>query len=217
VILVAHRTPATRAGCAQLAAAGASVFEADVQVDDDDAVVVTHYLPFGLGGRFERDNWRVRWHTGRARDPRLAQVMDIVPADCLVLLDLKERRPDRRARLIAALTDALPDRSRFRVCGHPEDDVAALRAAGFRTWRSVGNRRHLAAVLSEDRLLDDAVSVRHSLLTAQVLGRLHERVRHVVAWTVNSEGRARQLHALGVDGVTTDSEVVLRSLSAIPN
>ena len=217
MILVAHRTPATRSGCEQVAAAGASVFEADVQVDDHGAVVVTHYLPFGVGGRFERDNWRIRWHTGRVRDPRLFDVIDIVPADCLVLLDLKERHAARRARLVAALADALPDRSRFRVCGHPEEDVAALRAAGFRTWRSVGNRRHLAAVLTEHRLADDAVSIRHSLLTADVLARLRERVPHVVAWTVNSDVRAGQLRALGVDGVTTDSVTVLRMLSAIPN
>jgi len=217
VILVAHRTPATRAGCEELAAAGANVFEADVQVDDNGAVVVTHYLPLGIGARFERDNWRIRWHTGRARDPRLADVIDIVPADCLVLLDLKERHPDRRARLVAALTDSLPDRSRFRVCGHPEEDVAALRAAGFRTWRSVGNSRHLAAVFAEDRLPDDAVSIRHSLLTADVLARLHERVPQVVSWTINSVGRGRQLRALGVDGVTTDSTAVLRSLAAFPN
>lgn len=217
MILVAHRTPATRAGCAQLAGAGASVFEADVQVDDAGAVVVTHYLPFGLGGRFERDNWRVRWHTGRARDPRLTKVTDLVPADCLVLLDLKERKPARRAQLVAALTEALPDRSRFRVCGHPEDDVAALRAVGFRTWRSVGNRRQLAAVLAEARLPDDAVSIRHSLLTADVLARLRERVPQVVAWTVNDEARARQLRTLGADGVTTDNANVLRLLSQFPN
>lgn len=217
MILVAHRTPATRAGCERVAAAGAGVFEADVQIDDDGALVVTHYLPFGVGGRFERDNWRLRWHTGRLRDPRLAEVTDIVPADCLVLLDLKERRPDRRARLVAALIDALPDRSRFVVCGHPEEDVAALRGAGFRTWRSVGSRRHLAAVLAVDRLPDDAVTIRHSLLNVRTLDGLRERVPQVVAWTVNSVGRARDLRALGVDGVTTDRTAVLQLLSAIAN
>lgn len=217
MILVAHRTPATRAGCAQVAAAGATVFEADVQVDNDGAVVVTHYLPFGVGGRFERDNWRIRWHTGRTRDRRLGDVTDIVPADRLVLLDLKERRPDRRATLVAALIDSVADRSRFRVCGHPEEDVAALRSAGFRTWRSVGNGRHLAAVLAEGRLPDDAVTIRHSLLNAGVLDRLHGRVPEVVAWTVNSAGRARHLHALGVDGVTTDSTAVIQLLSAMAN
>jgi glycerophosphoryl diester phosphodiesterase len=216
VILVAHRTPSTRAACEQVAAAGATVFEADVQVDDEGAVVVTHYLPFA-GGRFERDNWRIRWHTGRLHDPRLPDVTDIVPGDRLVLLDLKERRPDRRARLVDALIDQLPDRSRFVVCGHPEEDVATLRAAGFRTWRSVGNRRHLAAVLAEDRFPDEAVTIRHSLLDAAVIDRLHRRMPNVVAWTVNSAARARQLRAWGVDGVTTDRTGVLQLLSAIPN
>ena len=216
MILVAHRTPATRAGCEQVAAAGATVFEADVQLDEAGAVVVTHYLPFGAGGRFERDNWRVRWHTGRARDPRLVDVTAIVPADRLVLLDLKERRPDRRARLVAALLEALPDRSRFRVCGHPPEDVAALRAGGFRTWRSVGNSRHLAAVLAEDRLPDEAVTIRHSLVSPRVLGQLRERVPQVIVWTVNGAARARQVRELGVDGVTTDRREILRLLSHDP-
>lgn len=193
------------------------MFEADVQVDDTGAIVVTHFLPFGVGGRFERDNWRLRWHTGRARDPRLTELVEIVPADRLVLLDLKERRPDRRARLVAALIDQLPDRSRYVACGHPEQDVAELRAAGFRTWRSVGGGRHLAAVLDGTRLPDEAVTIRHSLLTPRRLDQLRERVPQVVAWTVNSVERARRLQALGIDGVTTDSIAVLQSLSAITN
>lgn len=214
MILVAHRTPPTRAACAQLAAAGASVFEADVQVDGSGSVVVSHYVAFGAGGRVQRDNWRLRWHTAGERDLRLGELADLVPDGCRVLLDLKERTAVRRARLVSALVETLPDRSRFVVCGHPAKDVATLRDAGFRTWRSVGNPRHLAAVLSSDPVPDDAVTVRHTLLNRAVLDRLHERTPTVVAWTVNSARRAHHLHRLGVAGVTTDSVAVMRALSA---
>jgi glycerophosphoryl diester phosphodiesterase len=217
VILVAHRTPPARAACERLAEAGATVFEADVQVGRDGAVVVTHFLPWLAAGRLERDNWRLRWHTGRAGDPLLADVAALVPAHCDVLLDLKERAPERRAQLVAALLRTPPDASRFIVCGHPVADVDALRAGGFRTWRSVGNPRHLAAVLAESRLPDEAVTVRHALLRPGVLHRLHERVPQVVAWTVNSAARARTLREWGVDGITTDSLAVLERMSAIPN
>jgi glycerophosphoryl diester phosphodiesterase len=217
VILVAHRTPTTRAGCERLAAAGATVFEADVQLDDHGAVIVSHYLPLGANGRVERDNLRLRWHAGRARDPRLADIVDLVPADRRVLLDLKERHAARRTRLVAALADELPDRSRFVVCGHPEADVAALRAAGFATWRSVGNRRHVAATLAAGRLPDAAVTIRHSLLDRGLLDRLRGVVPQVVVWTVNGLGRARELQSLGVDGVTTDSPSVLAELSILPH
>jgi glycerophosphoryl diester phosphodiesterase len=215
MLLVAHRTPATRAACEQVAAAGARVFETDVQVDDRDRIVVSHFLPFG--GVLQRDNWRVRWHTGAAGDPRLADVIALVPDECLLLLDLKEKAPDRRARLVAALIGSLPDRARFRVCGHRRDDLDELRRAGFRTWRTARRSRELAAVLADGRLPDDAVSIRHSLLTGDVLERLHERTPRVVAWTVNNLERARQLHAMGVDGVTTDRIAILHALSPSAN
>lgn len=217
MILVAHRTPPTRAACAQLAEAGASVFEADVQVDRAGSVVVSHYLAFGAGGRVQRDNWRLRWHTAGARDLRLAELVELLPDGCQVLLDLKERAAERRARLVGALADLPADRARFVVCGHPAEDVATLRAAGFRTWRSVGNPRQLAAVLGGGPVPDEAVTVRHTLITRAVLDRLHERVPQVVAWTVNSTRRADRLRRLGVAGVTTDSIAVLRSLAATPH
>lgn len=213
MLLVAHRTPTTRAACEDVAAAGARVFEADVQVDDEDRVVVSHYLPFA---RFlHHDNWRIRWHTGRLSDPRLDDITAVVPADCLVLLDLKETRRQRRSRLVAALSRSLPDRSRFRVCGHLADDLDELRAAGFRTWRTARDRRELAAVLDGGALADEAVSIRHSLLAPDVVDRLHEHTRTVVAWTVNEMSRARQLRSMGVDGVTTDRMSVMRAMATL--
>jgi len=217
VILVAHRTPVSRAACEQLVDAGATMFEADVQVGADGSVVVTHYLQWLAAGRVERDNWRLRWHTGRAGDPRLADIAEFIPQRCQVLLDLKERAPERRARLVAALLDALPDKARFVVCGHPLTDVDALRAGGFRTWRSIGNARHLAAALAEPRLPDEAITIRHTLIRPALLERLRERVPQIVAWTVNSPGRARKLQARGVDGITTDSVAVMHEFSTFPN
>lgn len=213
MLLVAHRTPPTRAGCERLATAGARVFEVDVQVDGDARIVVSHYFPFGFGGLLQRDNWRVRWHTGSKRDPQLSDLAMLVPASCDVLLDLKERSADRRARLRDALIDALPQRSRFVVCGPDADDLDELRSAGFRTWRTAGRRLELDAALDRGPLLDDAVTVRHSLLTPDVLDRLHSVVPIVVAWTVNGLARARTLRAMGVDGVTTDRLPVLAALS----
>jgi hypothetical protein len=218
VLLVAHRTPTTRAACERVAAAGARVFEADVQMGrgaGPDRIVVSHFLQFG---RFlHRDNWRIRWHTGAVRDPQLADIEAIVPADCLVLLDLKEKTRERRARLVAALLESLPDRDRFRVCGHLLDDLEDVRAAGFRTWRTARDSRELAALFAAGPLPDEAVSIRHTLLRPGVVERLHEHIPTVVAWTVNSLARARQLRAIGVDGLTTDSLEVLHGMSLPAN
>lgn len=212
MILVAHRTPASRPACERLAAAGATVFEADVQVESADRIVISHYHPLRRFARVQRDNWRLRWHTGAARDPRLADVDAAIPAGCRVLLDLKEKLPERRARLVAVVRDALPDRNRFLVCSPREAELAPLRAAGFATWRTVGSRRELADVLATDGLPDAAVTVRHTLLDRDTLDRLRARVPSVVAWTVNDPRRARALRALGVDGITTDRAAVLRTL-----
>jgi glycerophosphoryl diester phosphodiesterase len=212
VLLVAHRIPATRAACEQLAAEGASVFEADVQIGAGERAVVSHFLPFGY--LLQRDNWRVRWHSRAAADPLLTDVAALVPEHCTVLIDLKEKRPERCARLVAALGDTLLDRERFRVSGGRLADLDALRATGFRTWRTVRNPGELRAVLVADRLPDEAVSVRHSVLTPGVLRELHERVDTVVAWTVNAPARARELAAMGVDGLTTDRSAVLRALAS---
>jgi hypothetical protein len=217
MLLVAHRTPASRTACERLAGLGAAVFEADVQIDDRDRVVVSHFLDFGRGGLLQRDNWKVRWHTAAARDPRIADVAGVVPDDCLILLDLKEKVPERRARLLDALEESLPDRTRFRACGGRTGDLDRLRGRGFRTWRTLGDQSSLHRVLGGDQLPDDAVSVRHSLLSPDVVGKLHDVVPTIVAWTVNDVSRARELRDIGVDGVTTDRVAVMRALSGPAN
>jgi glycerophosphoryl diester phosphodiesterase len=212
VLLVAHRTPATRAACERLAADGARVFESDIQIADGERIVVSHFLPFARV--LQRDNWRVRWHTSAAADPLLTDVAALVPQHCLILLDIKEKRRERTAQLLSALAGALPQRSRYRVCGGRPADLDTVRAAGFATWRTVRNRRELRAVLALDELPDEAVSIRHTLLSADVVAQLHARVPTVVAWTVNSSARARELRELGVDGLTTDRPAIMREQSA---
>jgi glycerophosphoryl diester phosphodiesterase len=213
VLLVAHRTPASADRCARLAAAGAGVFEIDVQLIGG-RLAVSHYLPLGPAGRVQRDNWRVRWHTASARDPGVLDVAAAVPAQCTVLLDIKEKLPHRRRDLLAAMAETLPDRDRYRVCGPWPEDLELARRAGFRTWRTVGRPPDLRRLLSGGELPDEAVSIRHTLLSDEVLKRLRERVPVVVAWTVNELSRARGLRDLGVDGVTTDRVAVLRELAS---
>lgn len=212
MLLVAHRTPRSRAACDVLAAAGATVFEADIQIDDQDRIVVSHYLPMGSWG-LQRDNWRVR-HASAASDPTLDDVVALVPPGCRISLDMKEKTDERRRRLTDAMIAALPDPSRFVVCGGRASDLERLRGAGFRTWRSVGRAPQLRELLADGPLPDDAVSVRHSLLSLDVVARLHEQVTTVVAWTVNDVRRARRVRTFGVDGITTDRAAVLRMLAS---
>jgi glycerophosphoryl diester phosphodiesterase len=144
----------------------------------------------------------------------LAAVVARVPEQCDILLDLKERSADRAARLVAALAATLAGQPRFIACGGLPGDLDALRGAGLRTWRSIGTGADLRAVLAGPALPDEAVSVRQSLLSREVVAVLHTRVPAVVAWTVNYPRRARQVRNFGVDGMTTDRLAVMHLVSS---
>jgi glycerophosphoryl diester phosphodiesterase len=212
MLLVAHRTPLSAAGCAALAAAGAGAFELDVQLIDG-RLVVSHFVTLPRLPRWiEHDNWRFRLRNGRPFDAAFADVVRFVPADCRILLDPKLKQGADRVRLAEALAATVPagERERFVVSTSHPGDLDRYRAAGFPTWRTIGNREHLHAVLAGGRLPDGGLSVRQSLLgDAELVARLRERASPVVAWTVNDARRARQLRDLGVDGLTTDRIAVL--------
>jgi glycerophosphoryl diester phosphodiesterase len=217
VLRIAHRMPTTKAACSALLAAGANVFEVDVQFAGQ-AIVVSHYLPFpGSRGRLHHDNWRFRWGRMDGRDPQLAAQLAAVPDGTQILLDPKDPVRERRVALIDAIIDTLGDRDRFLVSTGGVRDLERLHEAGFRTLRSIGDRATLRRVLGSRELSDeigaDGVSVRHNLLDQATVAALHEQVRLVVAWTVNRVARAEMLRRSGVDGVTTDSVDVLRALS----
>lgn len=210
MLLVAHRSPRTAAECRAAADAGAQVFEIDVQVWAGQ-LVVSHYLPV-LGTGFRRDGWRVVRGWNPRLEPPLADLAELVPPDRVVLLDLKEEEPGRRADLLASIVATLPSSNRYVACTSVVEDLNALRSKGFHTWRTIGDQRQLDAVLNGDAVADDAVTVKHRLLSRAVVERLHALTNTVVAWTVNDVARARWLRDIGVDGVTTDSADVMRAV-----
>ena len=216
MLLVAHRTPRTAAGCQALADLGAGMFEVDVQVrPGDDTVYVSHYLgvrPLGL--RLQHDNARFRLGYGPPHDATLADTLARIPVHCDVLLDPKPRDTPTQRRLAAALADQLPDRGRFAVSTDREVELQAYADAGFRTWRTIKDRAALRSALRGPATGQTGVSVRHSVLDERAVDALHERVATVVAWTVNDPRRARQLQELGVDGITTDRREVLAAVRA---
>lgn len=214
VFVVAHRTPTTPQACADLVAAGVRYFELDLQLSDQ-GLVVSHFLPLlRVRGWVKNDNWRFRWHS--RPDPSIDGVLACIPPGVGVLLDPKETRPARRAELVRRVTE-LPDRERFVVSTSQLDDLAAFRAAGLRTWRTIKNQRELAAVFAAgsiaDGVVDDGVSVRHSLLDASVIDRLHSFVPSVVGWTVNDAARATSLSRWGIEGITTDRAGEITTIS----
>jgi glycerophosphoryl diester phosphodiesterase len=213
VLLIAHRMPSSAEACARFLAAGVDLFEVDVQLSPS-GMVVSHYgvVPHTRGW-LQRDNWRVRWGRAGGRDPMLAAHLRNVPDDTRILLDPKGKEPDRAA-LVDAIIETLTDRERFVVSTGNLTALKRLRQAGFETWRSLGDRAGLDKALAGGRLPESAVTVRHTLLDARTVKRLHEVADTVVAWTVNGVDRARALREAGVNGVTTDSLAVVNALGS---
>ncbi|MGI8678264.1 MAG: glycerophosphodiester phosphodiesterase [Jatrophihabitans sp.] len=214
MLLVAHRTPRSRAACETFIAAGANMFECDVQFRGR-TVVVSHFLPFlGRRGWLEHDNAQFRWRKGMLRrDPVLLDALDMIPSSCGILLDPKETEPNRRARLVHELARLLPERDRFRVSTDRGDDLTGFRAAGFQTWRTIKNTDQLADAIGSGPLPDLGVSVRHHLVDAAAVAGLRKVTETITTWTVNSAERAVGLRVLDVDGMTTDSLDVMRAVS----
>ena len=211
---VAHRAPANRAAAEAFRDAGASVFEIDVQWSER-GLAISHFQGLAWPLQWiERDRHRIRLARGLAQDPLLGETLALLPADADVLYDLKDADADRRRRcceLMEAEIAAKVSAGRWMVSTTSAADVSRLREAGFTGWLTAGDPPALERML--DAELDaDGVCVRHTLLDSTAVGRLHERVADVVAWTVNSVGRARQLLHMGVDGITTDSLSVARSV-----
>ena len=213
VLAIAHRTPATLERCAALGAAGATVFEIDVQTLGED-LVVSHYLPVHpLVPRVRRDGTRFTVRRRGRLEPALAATVEALPPGAEILLDLKVDTGPAGHALVEHLAAAGPDPARCYASTKGWATLPALAAAGYRTWRTIGDVPALSAVLAMPQIPDDAVTVKHTLLTGEVVAALRERVPRVMTWTVNDPARAREVLAFGVDGVTTDSAAVLRIVS----
>jgi len=213
LLAIAHRTPSTRERCAALGAAGATVFEIDVQTIGDD-LVVSHYLPVHpLLPRVRRDRTRFTVRRRGRLEVALAETVASLPAEAEILLDLKVDQGPAAQALVEHVVAAGPDPARCYASTKGWATLPALAAAGYRTWRTIADAAALTAALAQPELPDDAVTVKHTLLSAGVVAKLRERGPRVMTWTVNDPARAREVMGFGVDGVTTDSTDVLRLVS----
>jgi hypothetical protein len=82
------------------------------------------------------------------------------------------------------------------------------------TFLSVGSDDELAAVWPRLREAPaPAVSIHRRYLTPEIAGRLKALGTTIVTWPINSLADARHLHALGVDGFTTDNPWLIEQLA----
>lgn len=136
----------------------------------------------------------------------LTELLDTAAGRVRVFLDMKSGG-EESARLIRRAIDDAHVAPRLVASAQQWRFLRALRdiVPEVETFYSIDVQAKLDLFLSvHDRDRQPrGVSCRHTLLSAEVVQRLHERGLWVVAWTVDEVERAQALAAWGVDAVTT--------------
>ena len=159
------------------------------------------------------ENWRLY----RAPRPGLTlpDLLRLVPVGIRLLLDLKGHSEGLSAALVQTFREHDAVRRCF-ICGQNWKilDAAARLAPDLRVVHSFGSARHILTMRRRpvDAAPILAAAVAHELLQPELLQEFKERGIAVLAWTVNSDERARKLVTLGISGIISDRLELLASL-----
>lgn len=147
-----------------------------------------------------------RWELAAPWRPRLLleELLAAASPSTELLIDLKGRSPRLAERVGQALTPYLGER-RLTVAARSWPLLECFAGLPVRRLHSVGTAKQLRALVREfaDQRLD-GVTIHARLLDAVAVAELRRIAGVVLTWPVNDAGRARELLALGVDGLITD-------------
>ena len=144
----------------------------------------------------------------------LADVRELLPADALLIVDLKTGGYE--AEVLAACRAAgvadwcVFSTSEFAALAQLNDvaRTSATLSAG-RAWMLPGRRTPAVAMYHRSGARD--ATVRHDTVTEELVAAVHARDGRVYAWTVNNRAGIERMRALGVDGVITDDPRLFRA------
>ena len=187
---------------------GVSGIELDVHVTRDGIPVVHHDAVLPDGGRIERmDSADLERRTDA---PTLSEVLDLVNRRCRLYVEIKA------AAAVIPSVDLLKKQTDWCAV-HSFDHRISLVARSLIPELTTG-------ILLVSRLVDSG----HALLSSRatdlwqhadyvdgdIIAESHSKGARVFAWTVNDVARARELQALGIDGICTDTpRELLRGLA----
>jgi glycerophosphoryl diester phosphodiesterase len=194
--------------------AAADGVEIDVRLSSDGVPVLMHDAGLVRTTRAEGRVDEVGSEAlGSLGVPTLEQVLDLVPDELRVIVELKgtpwEPGYDPNeplARVVAAMLAAIPPR-RVTVSSFNPLALAVIRAeasevaTGVLTAPGFDLRSNLAAAVEGGH---DECHVPIRILEASFLDDAHAAGRSVVAWTVNDAGDLRRCRDWRVDAVVTD-------------
>ncbi len=156
------------------------------------------------------DRWYVRWSWGVLGLRRLLQEVDMRTE---LFLDIKSASPRAADAVLELYHDnaALMPATRVSSGQWKLLDRLGRARTGMRMFYSVGDRAGVEALLrrAQEPFPPAGTSIRHTLLSPDLVAGLHAAGLEVYAWTVNSRHRARELISWGVDGLIADNLDVL--------
>jgi glycerophosphoryl diester phosphodiesterase len=147
-----------------------------------------------------------RWRLVSARAPRmrLETLLEAAGDGPELMLDLKGHDP-RLAGRVAAAVEQAETGPRITVCSQDWALLGQLTdAPGVRLVHSIGGSRARARFLAADEPVA-GVSIHRGLLDTATVRDLRSRTGLILSWPVETVAVARQLAALGVDGLISQA------------
>jgi len=196
---------------------GADGIELDVH-DTADGVLVVHHDPLLRGRRIAElcatDLPGYTLPNGELV-PTLPQALAAIGRDCLVFVELKSLAPGHDAALFKVL-DAGPAPAHYHVHGF---DHRIIRRLTSQQSSLVGGVLSSSYPVDPWRQLADAGAEElwqeAPLIDPALVEAARERDIRLYAWTVDDPARARELVALGVDGLCTNRPDLIRQALAV--
>lgn len=151
------------------------------------------------------DRWYIRFSIGELSLPDLLREINFRSE---LFLDIKSATPQAAEAVLRLYHDNESMMPRTLVSSREWRLLEQLGEAGteMRMFYSVGRASGLEALLRRAKASPRpaGTSIRHTLLSADAVERLHDAGLQVFAWTVNNRHRAEELLGWGVDGLISD-------------
>lgn len=200
--IVAHGAGNARALVAAATEAGADFLEVDLWLHEGRFEARHERAVYPIPVLFEK--WYLRW---APRKPfGLAELLEAAAGRVRVFLDMKSGG-EQAARLIRRSIEAAGTAPPMAASAQQWRFLRELHAIvpEIDTFYSIDVKAKLDLFLSvhERDRQPKGVSCRHTLLSAEIVQRLHDRGLWVIAWTVDDVERAQVLAGWGVDAITT--------------
>jgi len=203
---------------------GADGVELDARLTADNMVVVMHdddvartTNATGRVSEMSLEQLRALRVHGTELIPTLVEVLDLVGGRTGIVVEIKGAFGGARAipgeevaRAVVPLIDGVPN---VTASSFDPGAVAVVRALAPAVPTAITIGRHTGL----DETLSLAVEAGHSeihlpadVVDEAFVARAHEAARAVLAYTVNDRARARELEAMGIDGIFSDDPAGVR-------